>query len=74
MEPSDQFESQLKEILTSGPAEQPVVQNRTTPEQDTIPSLPEKNRTGTFELLLRIIGMVALIALLFGFALRISFF
>ena len=74
LEPSDQFESQLEEILDAGPAEPPVVLNHTSPEKDTTPSLPEKNRTGTFELLIRIIGMVALVALLSGFALRISFF
>ena len=74
MEQSDQFESQLKEILDSGPAGQPAVQKPAPQERDITVSASEKEHRKVFEVVLRIAGVLALIALLIGFALRISLF
>ena len=75
MQPSDQFESQLKEILDSGSAHEPLPARHASPVRDDTAITADKKHVNTkFELLLRIAGIVSLIVLLLGFALRIALF
>jgi hypothetical protein len=74
LKPQDPFESQLNEILDSGPSEEIVPENRNPVPPNRI-KVPQKKRSSTrVELLIRIAGGIALLALLLGFALRIALF
>ena len=74
MDTSDQFESQLKEILDSGPDQQPREADALSSRSAATTSTDTKTTGTRYEILLRIIGLIAVVILLLGFALRIALF
>jgi hypothetical protein len=76
VENTDLFESQLKEILDSGPdTKNPAPDPRPELPTTAAPASPGRNKSGSLsEIIIQIAALAAVIGLLIGFAMRITSF